>query len=178
MNPAATYRGSATAGPLAAAACSTHLCAFTPFTTNQSVRPRDYDLRVKSAEVERWFKTTRPPSEGAMRRMRDVILGADASMSERIQYGVTFSSSKSGDFAAFVRYSEPGVNLRLMRGSRLQERYSHLEGGTVKRMRITDEKEASARAVELTAMVKEWCSLGNAARAPKPKRATSRKSAG
>ena len=104
-----------------------------------------------------------------MRRLRDVILGADASVSERVQYGVTFSSRKSGDFAAFVRYSEPGVNLRLMRGGRLQGRYPHLEGGTVKRMRITDEKEASARAAELRAMVKEWCSLGAAAKRPKAK---------
>ena len=102
-----------------------------------------------------------------MRRVRDVILSADASMSERVQYGVTFSSSKSGDFAAFVRYGEPGVNLRLMRGGRLQRRYPHLQGGTVKRMRIADEKEARARAAELTAMVKEWCSLGDAARGPK-----------
>jgi len=123
----------------------------------------------KYAEVERWFKRTKPPSESAMRRLRDVILGADASMSERVQYGVTFSSRKSGDFAAFVRYTEPGVNLRLMRGGRLQGRYPHLEGGTVKRMRITDEKEASARAAELRAMVKEWCSLGAAAKRPKAK---------
>ena len=121
---------------------------------------------------------TKPPSEGALRLLRDVILGADASMSERVQYGVTFSSSKSGDFAAFVRYSEPGVNLRLMRGGRLQGRYPHLEGGTVKRMRITDEKEASARAAELRAMVKEWCSLGGAAKGPKAKKATSRASEG
>ena len=111
-----------------------------------------------------------------MRRVRDVVLSADASMSERVQYGVTFSSSKSGDFAAFVRYREPGVNLRLMRGGRLQRRYPHLEGGTVKRIRIANEKEASARAAELTAMVKEWCSLGDAAKAPNPKRTTSRKS--
>jgi hypothetical protein len=127
----------------------------------------------QSAEVERWFKRTKPPSESAMRRLRDVILGADASMSERVQYGVTFSSRKSGDFVAFVRYSEPGVNLRLMRGGRLQGRYPHLEGGTVKRMRITDEKEASARAAELRAMVKEWCSLGAAAKRPKAKKAKS-----
>jgi hypothetical protein len=125
----------------------------------------------KSAAVERWFKTTKPPSEGAMRRVRDVILGADASMSERVQYGVTFSSNKSGDFAAFVRYSEPGVNLRLMRGGRLQGRYPHLEGRVVKRMRIADKKEANARAAELTAMVKEWCSLGDAAKAPSVKTA-------
>jgi hypothetical protein len=123
----------------------------------------------KSAEVERWFMTTKPPSEGAMRRVRDTILGADSSMSERVQYGVTFSSSRSGDFAAFVRYREPGVNLRLMRGGRLQGRYAHLEGRTVKRIRIANEKEARARAVELKAMVKEWCSLGDAAKAPKAK---------
>jgi hypothetical protein len=128
----------------------------------------------KSAAVERWFETTKPPSEGAMRRVRDVILATDATMSERVQYGVTFSSSRSGDFAAFVRYSEPGVNLRLMRGGRLQGRYPHLEGRTVKRMRITDEKQASARAAEIKAMVKEWCSLGDAAKAPKAKKAAAR----
>ena len=102
-----------------------------------------------------------------MRRVRDVILGADRSMSERVQYGVTFSSSKSGDFAAFVRYRKPGVNLRLMRGGRLRGRYPHLIGGTVKRIRISDEKTARARAAELKAMVKEWCSLGTAANAPR-----------
>ena len=84
-----------------------------------------------------------------MRRLRDVILGADPSMSERVRYGVTFASSKSGDFAAFVRYREPGVNLRLMRGGRLQGRDRHLEGRIVKRMRIKDERQASARAAEL-----------------------------
>jgi hypothetical protein len=125
---------------------------------------------AKSAEVEHWFKTTKPPSEDAMRRVRDVILGADASMRERVQYGVTFSSSKSGDFAAFVRYREPGVNLRLMRGGRLQGRYPHLEGRIVKRIRIADEKVASARAAELRAIVKDWCSLGDAAKARKTKR--------
>jgi hypothetical protein len=45
-------------------------------------------------------------------------------------------------------------------------------------MRITNEKEASARAAELKAMVKEWCFLGDAARAPKAKRVTFRGSAG
>jgi hypothetical protein len=128
---------------------------------------------AKSAEVERWFKTIKPPSEDAMRRVRDVILGADASMRERVQYGVTFSSSKSGDFAAFVRYREPGVNLRLMRGGRLQGHYPHLEGRIVKRMRIADEKVASARAAELRAIVKDWCSLGDAAKARKTKRGRS-----
>jgi hypothetical protein len=119
---------------------------------------------AKSAAVERWFAKAKPPSEAALRRVRDVILGADPSMRERIQYGITFSSTESGDFAAFVRYSEPGVNLRLHRGGRLRGRYPHLEGAKTKRMRIADVAEARARAVELRKMVKEWCSLGDAAR--------------
>src|SRR3989442_13447586 len=123
---------------------------------------------VKSAGVERRFASTKPPSEVVLRRVRDIILGADASMRERIQYGITFSSTKSGDFAAFVRYSESGVNLRLMRGRRLHGRYPHLEGATVKRIRIADEREASARAAELRAMVKEWCALGAAASGQAP----------
>src|SRR5438094_2566822 len=116
-----------------------------------------------SAAVERWFASTKPPSEAALRRVRDIVLGAHPSMRERIQYGITFSSTRSGDFAAFVRYSEPGVNLRLMRGRRLRGRYPHLEGATVKRIRIADPREASARASELRSMVKEWCALGDAA---------------
>ncbi len=120
---------------------------------------------AKSARVERWFASTKPPSEAALRRVRDIILGTDPSMRERIQYGITFSSTQSGDFAAFVRYSEPGVNLRLMRGRRLHGRYPHLEGATVKRMRIADGTEANARASELRSMVKEWCALGDAAKA-------------
>ena len=100
-----------------------------------------------------------------MRIVRDTILSADPSMRERTQYGVTFSSTKSGDFAAFVRYREPGVNIRFHRGSRLRGRYPHLEGaGSVWRMRIADVRQARARHAELTAMVREWCALGDEAR--------------
>ena len=119
----------------------------------------------KSAEVERWFATTQPPAEKAMRRVRDIILGAHPSMRERVQYGITFSSTLSGDFAAFVRYREPAVNIRFHRGGRLRGRYAHLTGsGSVWRMRIADEKEASARKAELTAMVKEWCAMADGLR--------------
>src|SRR5436309_15823555 len=129
-----------------------------------------------SAAVERCFDSTKPPSEAALRRVRDIVLGAHPSMRERIQYGITFSSTRSGDFAAFVRYSEPGVNLRLMRGRRLRGRYPHLEGATVKRMRIADPREANARASELRSMVKEWCALADAAQAKATAtRATSRR---
>jgi len=117
----------------------------------------------RSADVERWFRAVNPPSEAALRRVRSIILAADRSMRERVQYGITFSSTKSGDFAAFVRYREPGVNLRLHRGGRLEGKYPHVEGSKVKRMRIANEREARARAAELRAMVKEWCATSRRA---------------
>ena len=95
-----------------------------------------------------------------MRRLRDVILGADRRMSERVKYGsVMFFHEPDGDFAAFVQVRKPGVNLMLMSGGRLEGRYPHLEGATVKRLRVADEAEATARASELRRMVKEWCAL-------------------
>jgi hypothetical protein len=51
-----------------------------------------------------------------------------------------------------------------MRGGRLHGRYPHLEGAAVKRIRVADERQATARASELRSMVKEWCALGDAAR--------------
>lgn len=79
-------------------------------------------------------------------------------MREYVKYGTVQFASES-DFAAFVKVKEPGVNLMLMRGGRLKRRYPHLEGATVKRVRFADIKEANARAAELRAMVREWCSL-------------------
>lgn len=119
---------------------------------------------ARSLKIERWFRTVKPPSEIALRRVREIVLGADPSMRERVQYGITFSSTKSGDFAAFVRYREPGVNLRLMRGGRLRGDYPHLEGAAVKRVRIAGAGDVAAIAPELRAMVREWCALGDAAR--------------
>jgi hypothetical protein len=119
----------------------------------------------KSTAVEGWFARTKPPSEAALRRVRDIILGADPSMRERIQYGITFSSTKSGDFAAFVRYQrarrEPQADAR-----RPPARApSAPRGGAVKRMRIADVRQASARASELRSIATQWCALGDAARA-------------
>ncbi|MDQ2952999.1 MAG: DUF1801 domain-containing protein [Chloroflexota bacterium] len=113
------------------------------------------------ADVERWFATNAPPAEAAMRRVRQIILGADQGMIEFVKYG-TVQFAYQGDFANFVKIKEPGVNLMLMRGGRLKGRYPHLEGKTVKRMRFADLKEVNARAAELRAMVKEWCALGSA----------------
>ena len=64
----------------------------------------------KTAEVERWFKETKPPSEEAMRRVRDIILRADQRLTEHVKYR-TVMFAYEGDFASFVQYNKPQVNL-------------------------------------------------------------------
>ena len=114
---------------------------------------------MKSGDVERWFATVKPPSEDAMRVVRDAILGADKRMREKVKYGNVMFDAGDKDFAAFVDTKRRGVNLMLMRGRQLTGTYPHLVGASVKRVLIADAKEARARAAELRAMAREWCEI-------------------
>ena len=67
---------------------------------------------AKSDEVERWFAETRPPSEKAMRRVRDIIVAADRRITEYVKYGTVQFKSDTGDFANFVQVKRAGVNLQ------------------------------------------------------------------
>ena len=126
---------------------------------------------TKTAEVERWFEITKPPAEKAMRRVRDLILGADRRMTEYVKYGtVTFAFN--GDMAAFVQAKKPGVNLMFMRGGLLQGAYRHLEGTgrAVRFLRFNEVKDVTAGAAELKAIAKEWCEIRAGATAARPRR--------
>jgi hypothetical protein len=120
---------------------------------------------VKSPDVERWFQTTKPPSEDALRIVRDAILGADTRMTEKVKYGNVMFACGDSDFAAFVDVKRQGVNLMLMRGRHLVGAYPHLEGATVKRMLVPDARVARTRVAELKAMAREWCELASSASA-------------
>ena len=114
---------------------------------------------TKTAEVERWFESTKPPAEKAMRRVRDLVLGADRRMTEHVKYGsVTFGFN--GDMAAFVQAKKPGVNLMFMRGGLL---------------RFAEKKDVDAASAEIRAIVREWCAVRAPASAkttptPRPRR--------
>jgi hypothetical protein len=120
---------------------------------------------VKSPDVERWFANTKPPSEDALRIVRDAILAADKRMTEKVKHGNVMFACGESDFAAFVDVKRSGVNLMLMRGRQLKGAYSHLEGATVRRMLIADARVARTRVGELKAMAREWCELASAASA-------------
>ena len=112
----------------------------------------------KDPAVERWFAGK--PAEPVLRRVRDVILGADRRMSEGTKYGsVTFHCR--GDFASFVQHNKKTVSLMFNRGGIIPGKFPHMEGEgrAVRFMRFADAREVDARKAELSKIVVAWCDL-------------------
>ena len=120
----------------------------------------------KDPEAEKWFAGK--PAEPILRRVREVILRADARMSEGTKYGtVTFHSG--GDFASFVQHDKKTVSLMFNRGGIIPGKFPHVEGAgrAVRFMRFADVAEVNARAAELSKIVVAWCDLMSAPTAKK-----------
>lgn len=109
--------------------------------------------------AEKWFAGK--PAEPILRRVREVILRADARMSEGTKYGtVTFHCG--ADFASFVQHDKKTVSLMFNRGGIIPGKYPHMEGEgsrAVRFMRFADVAEVNARAAELGKIVVAWCDL-------------------
>ena len=120
----------------------------------------------KDPAAEGWFSGK--PAEPILRRVREVILGADKRISEGTKHGtVTFHCG--GDFASFVQHDKKTVSLMFNRGGIIPGRYPHMEGEgrAVRFMRFADVAEVNARKAELGKIVVAWCDLMSA---PKAKR--------
>jgi Domain of unknown function (DU1801) len=121
-----------------------------------------------SPEVERWFVEKKPPTEATMRRVREIILGADRRMTEYVKYG-NLGFGYDGDFATFVQASDKQqTSLMFNRGARIPGKFPHLEGShpSTRFMRFADPAEAKARAAELSKIVAAWGALPPADRGP------------
>ena len=120
--------------------------------------------------VERWFAEKKPPTEATIRKVREIILGADRRMTEFVKYG-TLTFGYDGDFATFVQVSDKKqVSVMFNRGARIPGTFPHLEGShpSARFMRFSDPAEAKARAAELKRIVAAWGSLTPAERGAKP----------
>jgi hypothetical protein len=113
-----------------------------------------------SPDVERWFAERQYPQDKAMRRAREIILRADARVTEYVKYR-TVNFGYEGDMVAFVGMDRKPVTLMFHRGARITGRFPHLEGThpSARFMRFKDLTEVEARAAELTRIVAAWCAL-------------------
>src|SRR5438445_4937867 len=127
---------------------------------------------TKNPEIERWFVEKKPPMEATLRRVREIILGADRRMTEFVKYG-TLTFGYDGDFATVVQVSDKKqASLMFNRGARIPGKFPHLEGShpSARFMRFADPAEAKSRASELGTIVAAWGSLTPADRGSAKKR--------
>jgi hypothetical protein len=110
--------------------------------------------------VDRWLSDTNPDLEAALRRVIEIILGADPRLTAYVKYG-TVTFAYEGDLAAFVQPKSRRVSLMFNRGARIPGDFKHLEGSgpTARFMRFADLVEVEARAGELAAVARAWCHL-------------------
>lgn len=103
--------------------------------------------------------------------MRQTILGADARMTERVQYG-TITFACKDNMASFVQVAKSDVTLMFNRGQLIQDKkkHPHLEGSgpNARFMRFADVAEVNARAAELRDLTRRWCDLMTASAPPTP----------
>jgi hypothetical protein len=113
-------------------------------------------------DVEQWFSALGEPPQEAMRRVAEVILGADARMTAGVKYGTVAFASAGGDCCAFVQWKKKTpISLMFNRGALIKGSFPHLEGEgpTARFMRFADLAEVNARAVELGKISAAWCDL-------------------
>jgi hypothetical protein len=123
-------------------------------------------------EVEKWLAALGEPPQQAMRRVTEIVLGADARMTAGVKYGTVAFASAGGDCCSFVQWKKKTpINLMFNRGARLKGDFPHLEGEghTARFMRFADLAEVNARAAELKKISAAWCDLMASEPAPPPK---------
>lgn len=113
-----------------------------------------------NAEVERWLRETDPELEPAMRRVAEIILGADRRLTAFVKYR-TVTFAYEGDLAAFVQPKGGRVSLMFNRGARIPGDFPNLDGvgPTARFMRFADLAEVEARSHELAGVAQAWCEL-------------------
>ena len=115
---------------------------------------------AKNADVDRWFEEKKHPRADAIRCVREIVLGADPRITERMS-GDAVQFECQGDLAS-IAPNGSSVTLRLGQGAKLVGEFPHLEGkGDERTMRFSDIEEVRARANELRGVAVAWSKLSS-----------------
>jgi hypothetical protein len=107
-----------------------------------------------------------------MRRVAEVVLGADARMSAQVKYWTVVFEGGGGDCCSFVQWKKKTpVRLMFNRGALLKGNFPHLEGDgpTARFMTFADLAEVNQRAAELKKISAAWCDLMVSGQKPEKK---------
>ena len=113
----------------------------------------------RNPDVDRWFEERDHPLDAAMRRAREIILGADERVTESIKWKTPTFAFK-GNIASFAP-AKNAVSLMFHRGAELPGRHPRLagDGKLVRTMRFTDLEDVEAGRGDLERAIRAWCDL-------------------
>ncbi|HEX6332044.1 MAG TPA: DUF1801 domain-containing protein [Actinomycetota bacterium] len=111
----------------------------------------------RNPDVDRWLEGQNHPLEAALRRAREIILGADERVTESIKWK-TPTYAFEGNIASFMP-SKNVVSIMFHRGSEIPGRHPRLEGDgkLVRTMRFRDLDDLEAGRAHLERAVRAWC---------------------
>jgi hypothetical protein len=111
----------------------------------------------RNPEVDQWLDEANHPLDGALRRAREIILGADQRVTESIKWKTPTFAFK-GNIASF-NPSKRLISILFHRGAEIPGDHPRLEGdGRLARtMRFSDLEDVEAGRAELEAVIRAWC---------------------
>src|SRR5919202_897275 len=111
----------------------------------------------RSPDVDRWFDEADHPLDAALRRAREIILGADGRVTEAIKWKTPTFAFK-GNIASF-NPSKNVVSIMFHRGAEIPGDHPRLEGDgkLVRTMRFAGLDALEAGRAELEAVIRAWC---------------------
>jgi hypothetical protein len=111
----------------------------------------------RNPDVDRWFEEREHPLDAAMRRARDIILGADERVTESIKWK-TPTFAFRGNIASF-NPSTNVVSILFHRGAEIPGRHPRLQGDgkLVRTMRFNDLDDVESGRADLERVIRAWC---------------------
>lgn len=111
----------------------------------------------RNPEVDRWFDDRDHPLDAAMRRAREIILGADDRVTESIKWKTPTFAFK-GNIVSFAP-AKNQVSLMFHRGAEIPGKHPRLEGNSqlVRTMHFADLRDVEKGRKDLEGVIRAWC---------------------
>jgi hypothetical protein len=112
---------------------------------------------LRMPRPDRWFEERDHPLDAALRRAREIILGADERVTESIKWK-TPTFAFQGNIASF-NPSKSVVSIMFHRGAEIPGSHPRLEGDEklVRTMRFVDLDDLEAGRADLERAIRAWC---------------------
>lgn len=113
--------------------------------------------------VDEWFERYENPMKAAVQRVREIVLGADARVTEAIKWQAPTFVYK-GNIASFFPKSKKHVSLMFHQGATIPGVHPLLEGDADvgRTAKFADLEDVERRRPELEAIIRAWCDARDA----------------